>query len=51
MYCFLGFFFLGLTYVFAALLDRTQPRYSNVDSTMAVRSTRAIGQYFYIDYY
>ncbi|CAF2138223.1 unnamed protein product [Rotaria magnacalcarata] len=41
-YCFLGCFFVGLTYIFAFLLDRTQPRYFNTESTMAVRSTNAI---------
>ncbi|CAF2434635.1 unnamed protein product [Rotaria sp. Silwood2] len=42
LYFFLGCFFVALTYVFAAILDRTQPRYYNTESTMAVRSTAAV---------
>ncbi|CAF0727498.1 unnamed protein product [Rotaria sordida] len=42
LYCFLGCFFVALTYVFARILDRTQPRYYNTESTMAVRSTAAV---------
>ncbi|CAF1046934.1 unnamed protein product [Rotaria sp. Silwood1] len=42
LYLFLGFFFVGLTYVFASILDRTQPRYYNTESIMAVRSTNAV---------
>ncbi|CAF3449093.1 unnamed protein product [Rotaria sp. Silwood1] len=32
LYLFLGFFFVGLTYVFASILDRTQPRYYNTET-------------------
>lgn len=47
-YFILGCFFVGLTYVFATMLDRTQPRYFNTESTMAVRSTAAVGLYSYL---
>jgi hypothetical protein len=45
-YFILGCFFVGLVYIFASILDRTQPRYYNTESTMAVRSPNAIGLYF-----
>jgi hypothetical protein len=44
-YFFLGCFFVALVYVFAAILDRTTPRYHNTQSTMAVRSPYAVGLY------
>ncbi|CAF0791721.1 unnamed protein product [Adineta ricciae] len=41
-YFFLGCFFLILLNIFASILDRTEPRYYNAESTMAVRSTAAV---------
>ncbi|UJR27008.1 hypothetical protein I4U23_008313 [Adineta vaga] len=41
-YFFLGCFFVALVYIFASILDRTEPRYHNTESTMAVRSTSAV---------
>jgi len=35
-----------LVYAFASILDRTQPRYYNTESTMAVRSPTAVGTFF-----
>ncbi len=41
----LGCFFVILLYGFYLILDKNEPRYSNRESTMAVRTTATVGLY------